>query len=220
MTDPRTLTESDTITGSPAVAPAKLTGKEFEREILEAAAKLADRGILTLGRYGTQANYMNDPATGQAKVQPIQSLPDFDGVLAPDGLSLCVEAKVCGKASLELTEGGKKVKTRQLRHLIERSRFGASCWLLVFFCERRLVRSHSPSLTVAIPVVDSPRWQSALAHDLDAIPRDDLTRWGAVPVPWGVPAGSRKPRPDLLSIPWREGATLAAAREVAVSPAF
>lgn len=186
------------------MTPTALKAKEFEELILAAAARCPH---LTLSRYGVQT------MVGEGgKLLAVPSLPDFEGVSAPLGRQFIIEAKVCAKASFSLEP--KAIKPRQVRHMIERSRFGVPCFVLVHFCERISPAKtiHEPAETIALPVIERLAfWQDFLDAAAEAkrskaafkspgsISRDYASRIGRR-VEWTCPKGSRKHLPDLAAL--------------------
>lgn len=184
------------------MTPTALKAKEFEELILAAAARCPH---LTLSRYGVQT------MVGEGgKLLAVPSLPDFEGVSAPLGRQFIIEAKVCAGSAFPLVPD--KIKPRQVRHMIERSRFGASCFVLIHFTERRGKTFHEPAETVALPVIEQLGfWQEFLDAAAEAkraktpfkspgsISRDYASRIGQR-VQWTCPKGARKHLPDLAAL--------------------
>jgi len=185
------------------MVPATLKAKEFEELIMDAADREQRAGRMTMGRYGTQASVFN------GKTIMLQSLPDFEGVLAT-GRQFIIEAKTCSQASFPLTPSS--IKPRQVSHMLERARFGVPCFVLIHF-NMRVVRPHpQPGVTVALRVDDSnPRWQAFIdeaaaakrekrnMRDQGSISRD-LAQDIGQRVRWHIPKGCRKALPDLMSM--------------------
>lgn len=188
------------------MTPHTLKGREFESLLLDAAAREEKAGRLTMGRYGVQVAHKG------AEMIAMDSLPDFEGVAAPSGAQFIIEAKVCAGSSFELRPD--KIKPRQVRHMLGRSRFGATCFVLIHFCERISPAKtiHEPAETLGIPVCDRfGFWQAFLDAAADAkrtkvpfvspgsISRDIASRIGQR-VEWTCPKGSRKHLPDLAAL--------------------
>lgn len=185
--------------------PEKLSGKEFESLLDEAAAREEKAGRLTMNPYGVSGAFMN------GNWRPIQSLPDREGVLAfPPGRQFIIEAKCISKVSIQMTK--QEVKPRQIAHLLHRSKFGVLSFLIIHWNVRTLVNSTDPAFTIAIPITDEdPRWQSyvdaaALAKKnkttlsgQGSITREESKRIGIM-IPWRIAKGCRKPLPFLLKI--------------------
>ncbi|MCE5310475.1 MAG: hypothetical protein LLG20_22790 [Acidobacteriales bacterium] len=178
------------------MVPPKLSGKEFETALMDAAKRHEAEGALTMGRYGVQAMHL-----GKDKVITVPSLPDFEGVLAT-GRQFIIEAKAVAGSSLPLKSD--HFRGRQYAHLAKRSEFGASCWLAIHFSARRLVNSIQPAMTLAVPVDRSmPFWQAYETGETATLHRDTAHQIGSV-IPWRIPKGCRKPLPDLVALLWPE----------------
>jgi hypothetical protein len=190
-----------------APTPIKLTGKEFEEFILDAADRAEKAGIFCMDRYGVEVSNFG------GEIRAVPSKPDFEGTRA-DGRHYIIEAKVDSKATFEMEP--KKIKPRQIKHLLKRSRFGSKCFLLLHWNERILKKSHDQAFTVAIPVNDDePRWQKfldAYAESKrtkqpmaiqDRISRPESEVMGRV-IDWIIPEGCRKATPNLIPIIWPE----------------
>jgi penicillin-binding protein-related factor A (putative recombinase) len=167
-----------------------MKAKEFEEVCLYRLRQEEKLGRATMGRYGVQASFRD------GKWEPIQSLPDFEGVLPPRARHFTFDCKVCGKASFPLDES--KFKRRQLKHLLLRNRFGAITFLLIHFTERKLKKSIEPEATWAFPVGDTAFWQAFDRGECKSISRADCEEY-AVRVAWNVLPGGRTPRPDIVS---------------------
>lgn len=149
-----------------------------------------------MGRYGVQGTFRKDE-TGKPAWQPISSLPDFEGLLPPDGRQFTFDCKVCGQASFALDED--KFKRRQLKHMLTRARFGGITFLLIHFTERELKRGIEPPQTWAFPVFsDHAIWTAFDRGEVKRLTRADCEEY-AVMVPWNTLPGGHKPRPDVLS---------------------
>lgn len=173
--------------------PTKLTGKDFEQLILEAAKRHEAEGALTMGRYGVQATLI------YGLWQPIRSYPDFEGILA-SGHQFIMEAKAVAGSSLSLQSD--HFRGRQFAHLVKRAAFGGSTWLIIHFAARSLARSNQPATTVAVPVsLHIPFWNDYKAEKVATLHRDTAQELGTL-IPWITPKGCRKPLPDLLSFLW------------------
>lgn len=172
------------------MTPDHLRGKEFEAEILRAGQRFESERLLTIGKYGVQV--MGGFPGGE--MRPIQSLPDFEGVLSPSGRQFIIEAKVVSGPSFTLENS--HFGDRQLRHLLRRSEFGASCWLLMHWNARELKTRADQAATIAIPVTRSARWEAIASGEIKSISRESSFEIG-VPVPWIVPPRCRKAIPDL-----------------------
>lgn len=181
------------------MTPPTLKGREFEELLLAAAVRCP---LLTMSRYGVQT------MVGEGgKLLAVPSLPDLEGAMAPDGRQFIIEAKVCAQSSFPLQPD--KIKPRQVRHMLERSRFGVACFLAIHFSERRGKTFHEPGETIALPVIERLTfWQEFLDAAAEAkrtkapfkspgsISREWAARIGRR-VEWTCPKGSRKHLPDL-----------------------
>lgn len=174
----------------------RLTGRDFEQIVLFRAEKLEQDGRLCLGRYGVQVTMMRDPVTQEMKMQPMRSLPDFEGTIE-GGLQLIIEAKVCSGASYPLLTTSKK-HPRQIEHMLKRARFGARCYLLVHFNGRQLVAKMDEPATFAFEVnADMRLWKEFLSGERKSISRADAELIG-IPVPWNKWSGrATKESPDI-----------------------
>lgn len=174
-----------------------MKGKEFEKLLLDRMAYHERQGEATMSRYGVHATFMKNRETGKAEWRPIHSLPDFEGVLAPDGRQFVVECKVSNQASLNLQDS--HFSDRQLKHLLTRARFGSISILLIHFPERILKTRTDEAQTWAFPVFDEHQfWQLFAAGGTRSISRGDCQDY-AVPVQWNTTPGGRTERPDLLA---------------------
>jgi penicillin-binding protein-related factor A (putative recombinase) len=184
------------------MTPPALKAKEFEELILAGAARCP---LMTLSRYGVQTMVGTD-----GKLLAVPSLPDFEGAVAPDGRQFIIEAKVCAQSAFPLTPD--KIKPRQVRHMLERSRFGVACFVAIHFAERIGKTFHEPGETLALPVSDRLGfWQEFLDAAAEAkrtkapfkspgsLSRDYAARIGRR-VEWTCPKGSRKHLPDLAAL--------------------
>lgn len=123
--------------------------------------------------------------------QPIQSLPDFEGVFS-GGRQFIIEAKVCSQASLSLDD--LKVTERQIQHLIRRSRFGVITALAIHWNPRELKTKSDEAETWLFPV------HHALGFWVDPPKRINREKdvEHAVKVEWNIAPGKRKLSPDIL----------------------
>lgn len=171
--------------------------KDFEKICLERMELEEADGNGTMGRYGVMSSFFADKESGVLTWQPVQSLPDFEGVLPPRGRQFVTDAKYESSASVCLHSS--HFTERQLRHLYRRSDFGAICFLLIHFAERQLKTRDDPPETWAFPVWRShPFWIAFDAQQVSSISRSTAAKFG-VAVPWNCMEGGRKPRPDVLA---------------------
>ena len=170
------------------MTPTKLTGKQLEDHCVKYFAHAERKGLLTAGRYGVQATFIDD------KWQPLKSYPDFEGILAPDGRQFIIEAKVCSSASFPLHD--EFFKKRQLAHLLRRSKMRAICLLLIHFNERELKTKTVLARTVAFPVRENGFWLGVESGETRSINHDDCDAY-ATNVPWILWPRAKIARPDL-----------------------
>jgi len=184
------------------MTPPKLGAKEFEELLIKAAARCPD---LHMVRYGTQASVGKDgePFT-------LQSLPDFEGAIAPAGNQFIIEAKVCSQSAFPIER--KTIKPRQVSHMLHRSRVGVRCFVIIHFNERSLRTKHQPGESRAFEVSDrDPRWQAFV----DALTEAKRTKSAPAPqgsinrdlaarisrrVVWTSPKGCKTFLPDLAEL--------------------
>jgi hypothetical protein len=184
------------------MTPPALKGKEFEELLLAAADRCP---AITMSRYGVQTMVGAD-----GKLLAVPSLPDLEGAVAPLGRQFIIEAKVCAQSAFPLTPD--KIKPRQVRHMLERSRYGVACFLAIHFSERIGKTFHEPGETLALPVSDRLAfWQAFLDAAAEAkrtrapfkspgsLSRDYAASIGQR-VAWTCPKGSRKHLPDLAAL--------------------
>jgi penicillin-binding protein-related factor A (putative recombinase) len=115
-----------------------MKGKDLEAAVIERAAEYKRNRSAHVTRCGVQAVMIGTEPNGNPKWQVIRSLPDFEGVNA-QGQQFIFDAKVCSQASFDLTpyrEETKGTKSRQLRHMFERSQFNVPCFFLMHWNAR------------------------------------------------------------------------------------
>jgi penicillin-binding protein-related factor A (putative recombinase) len=206
-----------------------MKSKEWEEVVLYRMRQEEEHGRCSMGRYGVQGSFskgqpidvgewvtvLREAAeTGHlakyipelisaAKAsadgwRPLQSLPDFEGVLSPRGRQFVLDAKVCNQPSFPLDTESKS-KSRQLKHMLTRAKFGAVCFYLIHFPERTLARSIEPAQSYAFPIhPDHKFWESFDRGESKRITRADCEEYG-VAVIWNTLPGGRTPRPDVLA---------------------
>jgi len=200
--------------------------KEFEDICLYRMRQEEEAGRATMGRYGVQGSFMKGrpmpdlnaygerirtgenlwavlkelkdaAALSMDHWQPMESLPDFEGVIGSNGRQFVFDAKVCNAASFPLDKESKS-QSRQLAHMLKRSKFGVTCFYLIHFPERVLATRTDPEVTYAFPIhAKHPFWQGFLRNENKRITREDCAEY-AVPVEWNVLPGGNKPRPDIV----------------------
>jgi penicillin-binding protein-related factor A (putative recombinase) len=146
-----------------------------------------------MSRYGVGARY--DGETGGWS--PVSSYPDFEGV-TPDGRQFIFDAKVCSQPSFKLDRDSSLFKL-QFRHLMRRSKFGVTCFLLIHFNGRKLAKKVEPEFTAAIEVrEDSRLWEEFDRIERKSISRAEAEMYGIV-VPWNKHSERAvKDTPDLM----------------------
>lgn len=179
-----------------ATIPIKLTGSDLEKLVVEQCAKYEAARLASIGRYGVQS--VN---TGK-EVIVLQSLPDFEGDIAPNGRHVIFDCKACSQASFDWSKyraETKGARARQLKHMRKRSRYGALCFFLIHWNERALKAKTIPAQTYALRVDDADEyWDQVDGGFTKSLTLADCERMG-VWVPWVVPERCRKPLPDFLN---------------------
>jgi len=175
------------------VCTQKLKGKELEDLILWRARQYDEPASrYSLGRYGVMASLIAGNWT------PIQSLPDFEGVL-PGGKQFIFDTKVCSQATYSLSGGTSKSFKNQYKHMRRRDKFGVMCFLLIHYNARELKTKSDPALTVLFPVGDTPFWEAYDNMEQKGITREDAVAYGTV-MEWRLATdrGTKK-SPDLIA---------------------
>ena len=174
--------------------PTKLTGAEFESLVDQQGGLYEEAGLACIGKYGVQAARTKDEWI------IMQSLPDREGPLAT-GRHITFDCKVNSQASFSWqpyrseTRGS---RSRQLRHMIKRSRFGAQCFFLMHWNERALVKQTFPARTFVLPVLHHwDYWHKVEGGEVKSINLDDCNRIG-IEVEWTKKDRGTKYRPDYL----------------------
>jgi len=174
----------------------KITGTRFEALVKERCVQLHILGLAHITRYGVQAVRSSDTW------HVIPSLPDYEGVTR-EGRQTIFDAKVCSQASFALDKYRLETKgsrSRQLKHMLDRSQFGVRCFFLLHWNERQLTNRTIQAETYAFPISIHHRfWDSFLAGEVKAIRRQDCETYGHK-IRWTLATSSdRKPRPDVLA---------------------
>ena len=175
-------------------------GKEFESLVLNRLDYESERGNGDFGRYGVQVSFVPKEGGG-VEPMPIQSLPDIEGVLN-NGRQIIWDCKVLTTAaSLSLSEyRTSKSKSRQLRHMLNRSKNNAICGFLIHWNSRKLKRTEYPPATHWFPVDERIRfWRDFEAHETSSINRSDCDLYG-YRVEWTKNDRERKYRPDVMRV--------------------
>lgn len=176
--------------------PLTMKSKELEAYCLLDSSWKGNSDRYAMGRYGVQVSQMKD-ASGNFVMTPISSLPDFEGVIQ-GGRQFIFDCKVCGSASFSLDND--KFKKRQLTHMMNRSRFGVVCFLLIHFSERRLKTKTDEAATWAFPIhPEEPFWRQFDRGEVRSISRINCEEYGVI-VDWWLPPGCRKIRPNLYPV--------------------
>jgi hypothetical protein len=172
----------------------QLKGKDFEACVKHRADYDEKHGMYTLGRYGVKANLI------EGQWVPMQSLPDFEGIVPPEGWQFIFDAKACSQASYDLSGSTHKSFKHQLKHMRRRAKFGAVCFVLIHFNRRVLKTKSDPALTVAFPIYESPFWLAYDAGDVKRVNRNEAVDMGGVEVEWNIPSNrSRRETPDVFA---------------------
>ncbi|AMV35737.1 hypothetical protein VN12_26830 [Pirellula sp. SH-Sr6A] len=195
------------------MVPSKLTSKEFEQLVLDQSAWYEEIKFAVIGRYGVQATVRPSHTTpGAMETQLIQSLPDFEGMYRclegeSKGLPhtfrhVIFDAKVCSSASFPWNKYRAETRgprARQLKHMLRRSRFGATCFFLFHWNERSLAKRTVPARTFIFPVSDQDDyWDRVESLEVKSLTLSDCEEKG-VEVDWVLNSKqSRKYRPDFL----------------------
>ena len=176
------------------MTPTKITGTEFQSLVDEQNAIYEQESLACIGKYGVQAARMKDEWIIHS------SLPDYEGPLV-DGRHITFDCKVCSQASFSwdkyrsLTRGS---RSRQLRHMIKRSRFGAKCFFLMHWNERVLTKQTFPARTFVLPVMHHfDYWDKVEGGEVKSISLADCNTIG-IEVEWVKRDRGTKFRPDYL----------------------
>lgn len=169
-----------------------MKAKEWEVECLESFQSLAKRKIATACRSGVVAIMDQNK-----QWRPIPSLPDVQGVVAPNGQQFIFDCKVCSGPSFPLSKLRTERK-KQLAHMLERSRFGAICFFAVYFNPHETTKDYQPESAWAFPVWEGHQlWQDFAIGALSTISRLACAEY-AHKIEWRVPQGCHRARPDML----------------------
>jgi penicillin-binding protein-related factor A (putative recombinase) len=172
--------------------PDSVGAKEFEEIVITRGRKDEALGRYMLDRCGVRSTFHD------GEWRPVKSLPDFSGV-CPGGLVFTLDTKTCQQPSYDMTGGTGHSLKHQLKFMQRQARFGAVCFLLIFFCKRKLKTKTQPPLTVAFPVADNLFWQSYEAGGQKKITRADALNYGAE-VTWNLwGPRAHNTSPDILA---------------------
>ena len=166
--------------------PVTLLSKQFEKMCINDGASSDN---YHMSRYGVSGVFI------KGKWQPIQSLPDFEGVIGDRGRQFIFDCKVCSSASFSLHDD--KFKARQLKHMLARSQRGVVCFLLIHFNRRKLKTKEVPSVTYGVPVhPDLDFWEQFDRGEVRSLTKDDCLEFGHKCL-WRLNPKARTPKPDL-----------------------
>ena len=180
-----------------------LTGREFEVLIEDRGLTYKERGALLVKKFGVQT--MTEIVFGKRSIREIKSLPDYDMTLPPFGRQIVIEAKVCSQSSFTLSEyvweGVRSgAKARQLKVMLDKSRYGAICGFLLHFNARATEKTKKQfaAVTYLFPVHNEMEfWIQFSAKEKKSISLSDCERIG-VRVVWDRIGQERTLRPDYL----------------------
>ena len=150
-----------------------MTWKEFEDTVARVCRSYSEKHLASIGRYGVQA-----VRASPTDILTIKSLPDFEGLIPELRSQVIFDCKVCSQASFDLSQfrDGKK---RQLTHMIDRSRFGATCGFLIHWNERHLKTKSEMAETWWFPVFWHSKFWDAFTHaEVRRITRADCKEYG------------------------------------------
>jgi penicillin-binding protein-related factor A (putative recombinase) len=150
-----------------------MTGKEFEALLARQFMAYREKGLASISRYGVQAI-----RTSPSDIITIKSLPDFEGLIEGIDKQVIFDAKVCSQASFDLHPFRDR-KRRQLEHMLERSRYGATCGFLIHWPERQLKTKSVPATTCWFPVqYKHPFWDAFESAEVRRLNRSDCEHYG------------------------------------------
>ena len=176
-----------------------LKGKELEGLVKERAVEYLEMNLADITACGVQAVMTGTAVDKSPLWQVIQSLPDFEGVTG-FGTQFIFDCKVCSQSSFDLSKYRAEIrgpKSRQLRHMQKRSRFGVPCFFLMHWNSRKGVTFEEPAKTYLFPVEESEFWHAFERAEKRSITRKDCIDFG-VECKWSIYGKGRKPRPDVL----------------------
>lgn len=179
--------------------PSELSGSEFEEHINFRLARYEEAGLISAGKYGVMTGYRFDANLKMMVLQRVPSLPDYEGVVK-GGRQFIFDAKVCSKSSFAWGPYRLDIKgarCRQLKHLMERAKFGVVCFFLFHWTKREGKTFAELPETWAVPVHhDQEYWRLVAGGDIKSLNRGDCKLLG-VRVPWMKPQGKRRFVMDL-----------------------
>ena len=173
-----------------------LTGKELEEVVKERAVEYKNMRLAHISACGVQAVHTGDEWT------ILKSLPDFEGVTS-FATQFIFDCKVCSQASFDLTKYRSEIvgsKARQLKHMLERARFGVPSFFLMHWNSRAGKTFKEIAETFIFPIDSQMEfWQAFERAETRSITRKDCHNHG-VECKWNIYGQGRKPRPDILPI--------------------
>lgn len=171
-----------------------LNGKELEAIVKERAVEYKNMRLAHITACGVQAVRSKD------EWMILQSLPDFEGVTA-FATQFVFDCKVCSQASFGLSEyraDTKGSKSRQLKHMMERARYGVPCFFLMHWNSRAGATFSQPAETFLFPIDSTIEfWQAFERAETRSITRVDCQNYG-VECKWNIYGKGWKLRPDIL----------------------
>lgn len=183
------------------VCESQLTGKAFEDIIVPRLATLKTQRLACIDRPGVHAITIRRFEDGTVQARLIASLPDFQGVFGRPGREVIFDLKVCSQPAFDLSKyriETRGARSRQLRHMLDRSQFGSVCFFLIHWNERKLKTKFEPAITYAFPVCESSDfWNGFEAGTEKSIRRTHCETHG-VEVPWTTVGQERTARPDVM----------------------
>lgn len=191
--------QMDLFASTQSLVPKGLSGKGFESIVEHRLEQYESEKKGSFGRYGVKTNFQRDPITKALTLMPIQSYPDFEGVVR-GGRQIIFDCKVCSQSSFNwsyyrsFTKGSKH---KQLKHMLERSNYGVTCFFLIHWNERVLKTKTVEAATYAVLVrAGHPYWDAVESGDVKSLTPEDCKTTG-VEIPWMKPKGKRNVVVDL-----------------------
>jgi penicillin-binding protein-related factor A (putative recombinase) len=182
-----------------SLVPKDLSGKDFESIVEHRLEQYESERKGSFGRYGVKTNFMTNPLTKKLELMPMQSYPDFEGVVR-GGRQIIFDCKVCSQSSFNwsyyrsITKGSKH---KQLKHMLERSNYGVTCFFLIHWNERVLKTKTVEAATYAVLVrAGHPYWDAVESGEVKSLTPEDCRTTG-VEIPWVRPKGKRNAVVDL-----------------------
>ena len=185
------------------ITTERLTGKALEQILVARHNEYKQANLASIGRYGVQCTQIGP---NRSDIVQIKSLPDFEGLKREKhyefGRHVIFDSKACSQASFNLNEYRKESKgskRRQLTHVLARSEYGAICFFLIHWNDRKLATKHEPPETFAFWIhSDSDFWLSFEAGEIKSFNRRHCVDYGT-PIVWNRLGRARTSRPDWLA---------------------